>query len=259
MAMRQSISKKTRFEVFKRDKFTCQYCGEAAPKVVLEIDHVTAVAEGGGNDILNLITSCFDCNRGKGARRLDDGSVVQKQHAQLAELQARREQIEMMLEWREALLAHKQTDLDLVATAIASKSEFLANADGKASIQRWLKRYSVELLLRAVDESFMSYLRFNENELDEESWEKAFAMVPAVANVLKQAEAKPYLPRLFYIQGILRKRLGRPTLRVIDDLERCVEAGATIESLERCAATATGITRFREALDDFLSENGGGA
>jgi hypothetical protein len=34
MAKRKAISKKTRFEVFKRDAFTCVYCGKRAPDVV---------------------------------------------------------------------------------------------------------------------------------------------------------------------------------------------------------------------------------
>ena len=53
---RKSISKKNRFEVFKRDSFTCQYCGASAPDVLLEVDHIKPVASGGTNDILNLIT-----------------------------------------------------------------------------------------------------------------------------------------------------------------------------------------------------------
>jgi 5-methylcytosine-specific restriction endonuclease McrA len=35
-----AISKKLRFEVFKRDNFTCQYCGRETPEVILEADHV---------------------------------------------------------------------------------------------------------------------------------------------------------------------------------------------------------------------------
>lgn len=61
----RSISKKIRFEVFKRDGFKCAYCGQSPPQVILEIDHVEAVSKGGNSDINNLITSCFDCNRGK--------------------------------------------------------------------------------------------------------------------------------------------------------------------------------------------------
>jgi len=60
-----SISKKIRFEVFKRDGFTCQYCGKHPPEVILEIDHIKPKSKKGTDDINNLLTSCFDCNRGK--------------------------------------------------------------------------------------------------------------------------------------------------------------------------------------------------
>lgn len=68
--MARSLTKKVRFDVFKRDLFTCQYCGNTPPGVVLEVDHIMAVANGGSNDIDNLITACFDCNRGKSATPL---------------------------------------------------------------------------------------------------------------------------------------------------------------------------------------------
>lgn len=71
MSKRKSISKKTRFEVLKRDSFTCQYCSAKPPKVPLEIDHINPISKGGTNDIDNLITSCFDCNRGKSDNLLD--------------------------------------------------------------------------------------------------------------------------------------------------------------------------------------------
>jgi hypothetical protein len=67
---RKPLSRTTRFEVFKRDDFTCQYCGRHPPEVLLEVDHVIAVAEGGDDSEGNLITACADCNRGKGARSL---------------------------------------------------------------------------------------------------------------------------------------------------------------------------------------------
>lgn len=65
MTKRKAISKKTRFEVFKRDNFTCQYCGKTPPDVMLEIDHLKPVSKNGSDNINNLITACFDCNRGK--------------------------------------------------------------------------------------------------------------------------------------------------------------------------------------------------
>lgn len=65
MSKRKPITKKIRFEVFKRDSFTCQYCGNTPPAVTLEIDHLNPISKGGNNNINNLITACFDCNRGK--------------------------------------------------------------------------------------------------------------------------------------------------------------------------------------------------
>lgn len=60
-----SVSKRTRFEVFKRDGFRCIYCGRTPPQAILEIDHVIPRSKGGPDDMVNLATSCFDCNRGK--------------------------------------------------------------------------------------------------------------------------------------------------------------------------------------------------
>lgn len=60
-----ALSVRTRFEVFKRDDFTCGYCGRKSPEVVLEVDHIVPLCDGGQDDPINLTTSCWDCNRGK--------------------------------------------------------------------------------------------------------------------------------------------------------------------------------------------------
>ena len=68
---RKGISKKTRFDVFKRDLFACQYCGAHPPGVLLHVDHIVAVASGGTNDKDNLVTACQPCNA---LLRADEGS-----------------------------------------------------------------------------------------------------------------------------------------------------------------------------------------
>ena len=67
---RSHISKRARFEIFKRDGFMCRYCGRSAPGVVLHVDHVKPLAKGGEDREENMITSCEDCNFGKGAWEL---------------------------------------------------------------------------------------------------------------------------------------------------------------------------------------------
>lgn len=86
---RKALSKKTRFDVFKRDAFYCQYCGAHPPNVMLHVDHIVPVSLGGLNDTDNLITSCEPCNLGKGARRLN---VVPQSLGQKAKEVAEREE-----------------------------------------------------------------------------------------------------------------------------------------------------------------------
>ena len=57
---------KTRFDIFCRDNFTCYYCGRKPPEVILEIDHKFPKSKDGKNRMENYITSCRDCNIGKG-------------------------------------------------------------------------------------------------------------------------------------------------------------------------------------------------
>ena len=68
---KRNVSLKMRFLVFKRDEYTCKLCGhDASDGVKLEVDHKTPISKGGNNDIENLWTLCFDCNRGKRHRTL---------------------------------------------------------------------------------------------------------------------------------------------------------------------------------------------
>lgn len=56
----------SRFNVFARDKNTCQYCGERFPRQELNIDHVIPRSRGGLSTWENVVCSCFTCNRVKG-------------------------------------------------------------------------------------------------------------------------------------------------------------------------------------------------
>ena len=58
----------TRFNVFLRDRFTCQYCGDARPSHDLTFDHVTPRSRGGRTTWGNVVTACSHCNLLKGNR-----------------------------------------------------------------------------------------------------------------------------------------------------------------------------------------------
>jgi cytochrome c553 len=250
MSERKSLSPKIRFEVFKRDRFTCQYCGGKAPDVVLHCDHIQPVADGGANDLMNLVTACAGCNGGKGARSLDDMSVVERQRRQIEELEERRQQLEMMLKWREGLADISQQQADAVAAHIASKSHFTPNDNGLGTIRKWSKKYQLNALLDAIDASFEQYLEFDsDRRATAESWERAFAMIPRIISTQALIEKKPYMRELFYIRGILRRRLGYVNERMaIEVMERAHLAGIDLDDIKELSKMASSWSAFRDRL-----------
>ncbi len=60
--------KLSRREIFRRDNYTCQYCGRRG--VRLTIDHVIPKRLGGTVSWENLVTACAECNHRKGGRPL---------------------------------------------------------------------------------------------------------------------------------------------------------------------------------------------
>lgn len=69
------VTKRTRYEVLKRDNHTCRYCGATAPDATLTVDHVVPLALGGSDKADNLAAACRDCNYGK-ASTSPDGPVI---------------------------------------------------------------------------------------------------------------------------------------------------------------------------------------
>jgi hypothetical protein len=209
-ATRKPISRTVRFEVFKRDSFKCQYCGRAAPDVLLHIDHMKPVADGGTNDILNLITSCAECNGGKGATPLADSTAVEKRRVQLEQLQERREQLDMLMEWQAGLSELQEETVDRIAGYWAQKSPgFSPNQNGRRKIKTWLRKFSVEELVYAMNVAAEAYLKFEDDgKVTEESWELAFGKIPGICRVERASKDDPDLKELFYIRGIARNRCG---------------------------------------------------
>jgi 5-methylcytosine-specific restriction enzyme A len=59
------IPPEVRKYVFERDRYQCQSCGKTQLEAQLTIDHIIPLALGGQNDISNLQTLCWTCNRQK--------------------------------------------------------------------------------------------------------------------------------------------------------------------------------------------------
>lgn len=156
---RKAVSKKMRFEVFKRDSFTCQYCGRKAPDIVLHIEHITPVSKGGKNTLMNLVTSCVECNLGKGARALSDDSSVTKAQKQAELLQDRREQIEMIRDWHLSLVDQSSVEVEAVNSlysALTNDEKCIADWY-KPEIGKLIKKFGLDTVLHALRDGALGY------------------------------------------------------------------------------------------------------
>jgi hypothetical protein len=145
-----AIGKTKRFEIFRRDGFICQYCGDRPPDVVLEVDHIQPVSKGGTDHDLNLITSCFDCNRGKRDRVLSEKIV--KPDADLEFLKVQQE----IAEARRFLEAEQQREECTLQIVEAIQRVWLANeltdddVPADSVIRSWLARFSPESVVKGI-------------------------------------------------------------------------------------------------------------
>lgn len=157
MTKRRGLSKRIRFEVFKRDSFRCQYCGRAAPDVILEVDHIIPVSSGGGDDVLNLVTACRDCNRGKTNKQLSDTSVIDRQRKQLDDLNAMREQTEMLIQWKSELLSLSESQIDSIDNLFSTMHGCSFTKIGRSKIRTYINRFGFTEVYAAAEIAFSRY------------------------------------------------------------------------------------------------------
>lgn len=65
----------SRMNVYERDAWTCQYCGERKPERDLSFDHVVPRAAGGRTEWDNIVTSCRPCNTRKANKTCDESGM----------------------------------------------------------------------------------------------------------------------------------------------------------------------------------------
>jgi len=248
MAKRKNISKKIRFEVFKRDGFSCQYCGEKSPDVVLVIDHIMPVSKGGTNNILNLITSCFDCNSGKSNIEISDNSVITKQRKQLDDLQERREQLKMMFEWQEGLLSIEQEAVERICSLWAGWSTTSKIAPlGEKAIKKLLKSYGVERIINAMKIALDTY----------EDTGTAFKKIGAILKMQNSDKNNPHLKDAFYIRGIIKNRFPKDynSKTAIIIILKAIELNVDIDSLTSRTKTVPSWDVWKKEINHFIDSH----
>jgi len=150
---RAGMSKRTRFDIFKRDDFTCQYCGRKPPTVLLQVDHIIPVSHQGKTEPENLITSCAECNIGKSANPLE-----QKLSPIMVSAEKEKEKFDQIKEYQ-AFLTEKAEVMNAWFKGISDEwmrqtgqdpNQWQVGSEKENAIRRFLKRIPAEEIMDAV-------------------------------------------------------------------------------------------------------------
>ena len=71
---RKTAIRYSKHNVFLRDGYVCQYCGDDVSKKTATLDHVLPVSHGGKTTFENTVCACATCNANKG----NDRKIVPK-------------------------------------------------------------------------------------------------------------------------------------------------------------------------------------
>lgn len=148
------VSTKVRFEIFKRDLFTCQYCGRSSPEVELQVDHMIPQAKGGTDDIDNLITACSECNYAKNDTELSDWLYpihkFDEQTQALKDVQKRKEQFNLFITYRRELGDLEKMEVSEISLL---SNKIIKELDNRyfLKIRNLIKKYGFINVYRAME------------------------------------------------------------------------------------------------------------
>lgn len=240
MSKRKPIPKSVRFEVFKRDRFTCQYCGDKAPEVILHVDHIHPVSDGGENEIMNLVTACAACNQGKSNKKLSDQSALEKQRTELEALEERRQQLEMMMEWRKQAGDYQKHEIDMLVEEIEMRAEVTVTETGRSKLVALRRRFEVRELLAAIEKAFSEPVDSAQHADD------LFKKLSVYCNWSRRYGE--HGDRYAYIQAIVRNRFGNRHAKLIPEIHAAHRDGLDLDDIEDWARKTSSIGNFIRGL-----------
>lgn len=218
------------------------------------VDHIDPFSKGGADEMVNYITACQGCNAGKSDRVLSDSTTLQKQKAQLDELNMRREQLEMMMQWRAGLKEISELEVESASDAWSANAVgWFLNESGLKTLRGYIKKYGLPSVLDAIESACDSYIR-----TDSETGNATEDSVPLAWKKVGGFLAIASLPdderRLHYVKGILRNRLSYVPYDVIRHLQDALAVGVSVDAMQLEAKNTRNWTEFRNWLYDVMGD-----
>lgn len=222
-----AVSKRLRYEVLRRDNYTCRYCGAKAPDVEITVDHVVPKALGGSDtDPANLVAACRDCNGGKTSSSPDaplvadvSDSAVQWAAAMraaaarmLANIEGRQADREQFREWWDAWGVGEGRD----------REQIPIDPDWESTVDQLLAAGLPLLILKDCINTAMRRKKVaNENKfryMCGVAWRKVGALREIASGIATEGDAGEAATADLYAAG--RASLARELLATFDDDDR---------------------------------------
>lgn len=244
MAERKPISKKLRFEVFKRDKFTCQYCGRKAPDVVLNVDHIKPVAKGGTNNIFNLITSCFECNNGKRDIPLEKLAELDKERESLEMLEERKQQIDMLCRWKTEAESSVDYEIKKIEQFFIDSKGVALTDSGKNKIKKCIKDFGFAETLESTVIALEQYV----------DPETCLNYISGICFRRKEAREHPEYRDVYYLVKIGQSKCAYYDKKRITEFLKGLYETEDFDTLKSIFIRSKNWSRLRVELERYYGE-----
>ncbi len=241
------ISKSLRFDIFKRDDFACQYCGGRVPNVVLEIDAIKPFGKYGINDISNFITSCKDCNMGKGNKEITDNHLTQQQ---LKKINKKKLEIESCFEYKKEVLKLDNTIIENINNILSENDFGTLTEHGEKEIIKSINKYGLDEFIDCL------YAAIEYGKDKNDIRKTIIEYTNRIIHARIKEKNKPYLKDFYYIKKVLENRFYDMPKNYIIRLDRILSTGFDSEDLKNVAKTCKNISTFDHYVKDILSNMG---
>ena len=132
---------------------------------------------------------------------------MEKQRTQLADLNERREQLEIMIQWKAGLSDLRDTAVERIAEHWSNLVDgYHLNERGRQALKKLLSDFEVDEVMESMRIA-TDHLQVADGKITSESVEAAWRKVAGICRIRRTEKTKPYIRDLLYIRGILRNRV----------------------------------------------------
>ncbi len=165
-------------------------------------------------------------------RREEEATLAQLVETALDD--ERREQLEMMLQWREGLIAVEDRAIEAISEALSKATNYSLSPYGADEVRKLLRKFSVVEVLDALEAAIRQYIERDEaGNVLQDSVNLTLSKLPGFLHLRNQPDD---IRQLYYIRGIMRRRFNYcPEWKAIKLLKAAYEAGASPDELHALA------------------------